>query len=149
MSEIRRAGWKRGGLMRPERCDVVRRFGMRNKVGPMENMETIARDLVAALAKLDPPPDPMFRGPAQEGAIRQAQVELGVALDRELIDFLMCIDGQEPEGSAAIYNFPGDPIVPRFRFGPEPVHLSAWGWLLGIERIVDLTLWYRDRAEEN
>lgn len=36
-----------------------------------------------------------------------------------------------------------------FRFGPEPVHFSAWGWLLGIEQIVDLTLWYRDLAEEN
>src|SRR3954470_11373731 len=115
----------------------------------MEDMKIIARDLVAALAKLEPPPDPRFRGPAQEGAIRQAQVKLGVALDNDLIEFLMCIDGQEPEGSAALSNFPGYPIVPSFRFGPEPVHFSAWGWLLGIERIVDLTLWSRDRAQEN
>ena len=115
----------------------------------MENMEMIARDLVAALAKLDHPPNPRFRGPAQEGDIRQAQVRLGVALDDDLIEFLRCIDGQEPEGAADFCWFPGDPIVPMFRFGPDPVQFTAWGWLLGVEQIVEHTLRYRGMAEEN
>lgn len=42
-----------------------------------------------------------------------------------------------------------DPVVPQFRFGPEPVHLSGWGWLLGIEQIVEHTWWYRAFAKEN
>jgi cell wall assembly regulator SMI1 len=115
----------------------------------MGDMEIIARDLVAALAKLDPPPDPRFRGPAQEEAIRQAQVKLRVAFDKDLIEFLRCIDGQEPEGAADFCWFPGDPIVPMFRFGPDPVQFSGWGWLLGVEQIVEHTLRYRGMAEEN
>jgi cell wall assembly regulator SMI1 len=115
----------------------------------MESMRAIARDLVAALAKLDPPPDPRFRGPVQEEAIRQARVKLGVALDDDLIEFLRCIDGQEPEGAADFCWFPGDPIVPMFRFGPDPVQFTAWGWLLGVEQIVEHTLRYRGMAEEN
>lgn len=111
----------------------------------METMKTIADDLVTALAKLDPPANPRFRGPASAEAIQQAQDRLGIALDPDLIEFLMCMDGQEPEG----YGFLGDPIVPRFRFGSDPVHFSGWGWLRGIEQIVELTLWYRDMALEN
>ena len=111
----------------------------------MKNMKTIARDLMSALSKLDPPVDPRFRGPASPEAIQQAQVQLGVALDHDLIEFLMCIDGQEPDG----WGYLGDPIVPKFRFGPEAVHFSGWGWLLGIEQIVEVTLWWRDMAEEN
>lgn len=111
----------------------------------MKNMKTIARDLLSALSKLDPPVDPRFRGPASPEAIQQAQIQLGLALDPDLIEFLRCIDGQEPDG----YGYLGDPIVPQFRFGPEPVHFSGWGWLLGIEQIVEMTLWWREMAEEN
>jgi cell wall assembly regulator SMI1 len=103
-----------------------------------------ARDLIKTLAKLDPPVNPRFRGPASPEAIEQAQAELGVALDHDLVEFLRCIDGQEPEG----YGFLGDPIGPQYRFGPEPVHFSGWGWLLGIEQIVEMTLWWRDIADE-
>jgi cell wall assembly regulator SMI1 len=111
----------------------------------MKNTTILARDLIKALAKLDPPMNPMFRGPASKEAIQQAQIRLGVALEPDLIEFLMCIDGQEPDG----WGFLGDPIVPQFRFGPEPEHFSGWGWLRGIEQIVELTLWYRDMAKEN
>lgn len=116
----------------------------------MKNMKTIARDFIEALAKLDPPVDAKFRGPASKEAIEQAQVKLGVTLDNDLIEFLLCINGQEPgDPEPAPYWFLGDPIVPSFRFGPEPVQFSGWGWLLGIEQIVEITLWYRDFAEEN
>ena len=111
----------------------------------MGNMKTIARDLIRTLAKLNPPVEPKFRGPALTEAIQQAEVKLGVALDKDLIEFLMCIDGQEPDG----YGYLGDPIVPQFRFGPEPEHFSGWGWLIGIEQIVEMTLWWRDVVEEN
>jgi len=111
----------------------------------MQDMKAIANDLMCALAQLRPPVDPKFRGPASQEAIRQAESQLNVALEDELIQFLFCFDGQEPES----HGFLGDPIVPQIRFGPDPVHFSGWGWLLGIERIVEFTLLYRELFEEN
>jgi cell wall assembly regulator SMI1 len=111
----------------------------------LKDIRTIVHDLNAALAKLDPPADPRFRGPASAASIEAAQQELGIALDADLVEFLSCMDGQEPDGWGCL----GDPIVPKFRFGPEPVHFSGWGWFLGIDGIVERTLLFREFTAEN
>lgn len=107
-------------------------------------MKAIFDDLTNVLSKLHPPINPKFAAPANEQAIRQAEAALNVEFVDDLKAFLLCADGQAPDG----YWFAGDPILPRLRFGPAPEQLSAWGCLLGADKIVEHTLAFREIVEE-
>jgi cell wall assembly regulator SMI1 len=106
-------------------------------------MQDLLRELEAALQAQVPPLTAAFAPPATATAINRAEQKLDTRFPEDLKAFLLCANGQRSTGLTP----QGDYIVPRLRFVADVDELSAWGYFLGVEEIVEQTLFHRQRDE--
>ena len=107
-------------------------------------MQSLLTDLETVLQSQTPPLTATFADPATEDAIREAEDKLDATFPEDLRAFLLCANGQRTEdGIYPVGNF----VVPRIRFAPGGWGLSAWGHFLGLEQIVEHTLYHYELDE--
>lgn len=107
-------------------------------------MQKLLTQLEAALQAQTPALSAKFADAATEAEIRDAEEKLKVRFPADLRAFLLCANGQKtPEGFYPEGSF----VVPRIRFSSEIDCVSAWGYFLQLDKIVEQTLCYRELAE--
>jgi cell wall assembly regulator SMI1 len=104
-------------------------------------MQDLLAELEAALKAQSPPLTAAFADPATDDAIRDAERTLSATFPDDLKAFLLCANGQQSQ-SPRNFTPVGDYIVPRLRFAPGEFALSAWGYFLGVDQIVEQTLYH-------
>lgn len=111
----------------------------------LEAMRKLLDDLEAALQAQSPPMTAKFAKPATEAAIRKAEEDLETTFPDDLRVFLLCANGQKTDKDG-IYPA-GDFIVPSMKFVPGGSELSAWGFFLQLDKIVEHTGYQYELSE--